>query len=149
MDKNNFEIMNIKINVSEASSSSITKNEYRRFKIELEAICREKEKFPLFKNMKEVLKEKKDNYDFKVSGLFEVYNIENKNLFDVLDKIWEALYQKIFSLSNSLSLIMIACITGPLGPHSNNQGLESIMMKKYKELTCEYCCKFVEGLING
>ena len=123
-------------------NSTLTNNEYRRFKIELEAINKEKDNYPIMMFMKstmeKIAREKKDNYDFKVSSLFDFYNIENKNLFDDLDKIWDVCYENIINSKNFLRLIITTFYT----PSNNDRYL-------YEELVCIYCCKFVEGLING
>jgi hypothetical protein CLOST_1274 len=130
-------------------NSTLTNNEYRRFKIELEAINKEKDNYPIMMFMKstmeKIAREKKDNYDFKVSSLFDFYNIENKNLFDDLDKIWDVCYENIINSKNFLRLIITTFYT----PSNNDRYLYEELVRKYKELVCIYCCKFVEGLING
>lgn len=143
MYKNNF------LDVNKAKNT-LTKNEYRRFKIELEAISKEKDNYPIilmFKStMEKLVREKKDMYDFKVSSLFNFYNIENKNLFDDLDRIWEKCYENIIiNLKKNLLFTMIASITNT----NNDRYLYELLVKTYKEQVCIYCCKFVEGLING
>ena len=130
-------------------NSTLTNNEYRRFKIELEAINKEKDNYPIMMFMKstmeKIAREKKHNYDFKVSSLFDFYNIENKNLFDDLDKIWDVCYENIINSKNFLRLIITTFYT----PSNNDRYLYEELVRKYKELVCIYCCKFVEGLING
>ena len=130
-------------------NSTLTNNEYRRFKIELEAINKEKDNYPIMMFMKstmeKIAREKKDNYDFKVSSLFDFYNIENKNLFDDLDKIWDVCYENIINSKNFLRLIITTFYT----PSNIDRYRYEELVRKYKELVCIYCCKFVEGLING
>lgn len=142
MYKNNFLDVN-------KPNSTLTNNEYRRFKIELEAINKEKDNYPIMMFMKstmeKIAREKKDNYDFKVSSLFDFYNIENKNLFDDLDKIWDVCYENIINSKKFLRLIIAPFYT----PSNIDRYLYEELVRKYKELVCIYCCKFVEGLING
>lgn len=142
MYKNNF------LDVNKASNT-LTNNEYRRFKIELETISKEKDPYPIMMFMKSTMeklsREKKDNYDFKVSSLFDFYNIENKNLFDDLDKIWDVCYENIINSKKNLLSFMIASLTNT----NNDRYLYEALVRRYKELVCIYCCKFVEGLING
>lgn len=46
-------------------------------------------------------------YDFKVSSLFNFYNIENENLFYDLDNIWNMCYENIINpKKNFLELII-------------------------------------------
>lgn len=143
MYKNNF------LDVNKASNT-LTNNEYRRFKIELETISKEKDSFPLMIFMKSTLekkaREKKDSYDFKVSKLFDFYNIENENLFDDLDKIWDLYYEKIINPKKNLLMLIIDTYTNT---NNDTRYYYDLLVKTYKNQVCIYCCKFVEGLING
>lgn len=142
MYRNNF------LDVNKASNT-LTNNEYRRFKIEIEAISKEKDPYPIMIFMKSTMekkaREKKDSYDYKVSNLFNFYNIENKNLFDDLDKIWDVCYENIINSKKSLLSFMIASITKT----NNDRFLYELLIETYKKQVCIYCCKFVEVLING
>ena len=146
MHKNNF------LDVNKASNT-LTNNEYRRFKIELEAISKEKDPYPIMMFMKSTMeklaREKKDNYDFKVSSLFNVYHIENKNLFDDLDKIWDVCYENIINSKKSLLSFMIASMITSITNTNNDRFLYELLIETYKKQVCIYCCKFVEGLVNG
>ena len=127
----------------------ITKNLYHKFKIELESISKEKEHFSaniIFKDIKEELKEKKDIYDLKVSKLFDFYNIENKNLFDDLDEIWDRCYENTIKLEKSN--VMVASIINTINIINNIRLLCESLVEKYKKQVCIYCCKFVYDLIN-
>lgn len=127
----------------------ITKNLCHKFKIELESISKEKEHFStniIFKDIKEELKEKKDIYDLKVSKLFDFYNIENKNLFDDLDEIWDRCYKTTLKIEKSR--LMLACLINGINIISNDRLLYESLVERYKKEVCIYCCKFVYDLIN-
>lgn len=143
MYRNNF------LDVNKASNS-LTNNEYRRFKIEIEAISKEKDPYPIMIFMKSTMekkaREKKDSYDYKVSNLFNFYNIENKNLFDDLDKIWDVCYENIINPKKNLLESIIDFYTNT---NNDTRYFYDLLVKTYKKQVCIYCCKFVEGLING
>lgn len=143
MYRNNF------LDVNKASNT-LTNNEYRRFKIEIEAISKEKDPYPIMIFMKSTMekkaREKKDSYDYKVSNLFDSYNIENKNLFDDLDKIWDVCYENIINPKKNLLESIIDFYTNT---NNDTRYFYDLLVKTYKKQVCIYCCKFVEGLING
>lgn len=143
MYRNNF------LDVNKASNT-LTNNEYRRFKIEIEAISKEKDPYPIMIFMKSTMekkaREKKDSYDYKVSNLFNFYNIENKNLFDDLDKIWDVCYENIINPKKNLLESIIDFYTNT---NNDTRYFYDLLVKTYKKQVCIYCCKFVEGLING
>ena len=132
------------------ASNTLTNNEYRRFKIEIEAISKEKDPYPIMIFMKSTMekkaREKKDSYDYKVSNLFNFYNIENKNLFDDLDKIWDVCYENIINPKKNLLESIIDFYTNT---NNDTRCFYDLLVKTYKKQVCIYCCKFVEGLING
>lgn len=129
----------------------ITKNLCHKFKIELESISKEKEHFSaniIFKDIKEELKEKKDIYDLKVSKLFDFYNIENKNLFDDLDEIWDRCYKNTTLKIAKRNEIDILAFIITINNINNIRLFCESLVERYKKQVCIYCCKFIYDLIN-
>lgn len=70
-----------------------TKNNFRQFETEFEFIIKDNDP-SAFKNtlsfspMKQIVEHRK-KFDYMVSKLFEKYSLDNQELFDNFDRIWE------------------------------------------------------------
>ncbi|MBU3100682.1 MULTISPECIES: hypothetical protein [Clostridium] len=124
--------------------------ELRQFMIELEFIGKNKSYIGIankiaksfsFKNVDDLLQDKKKAYDFQVSKLFDMYGVENDSLFDEFDVIWvESLEVGKKETIKYMCMAMIGVNTKTIEMNA--------VMKSYIGKTNIYCSDFVKELIN-
>ena len=102
----------------------MNKNEYRQFETELEFIIKDNDP-SAFKNtlslspMKQIVEHRK-KFNYMVSKLFDKYSLDNQELFDNFDKIWEEigmnnlenkeLIAKLLSLPVSVNIMSVPLV---------------------------------------
>lgn len=145
------------------------KVEYRQFISELEFIGKDKSfsgltnkifKSISFKENKDILKDKKSAYDFMIANLFAKYGIENDELYDRLDEIWEKCdginskalgrlgvsknkLKYLEGIQNTQRLVM-----GPLMMTPSKLIDLQLIMKEYIKLTYDYCSAYAKEQIH-
>ena len=129
----------------------MTKDEYNKFKSELEKICKDKEftssfkdilKSFSFKRSDELLEHKRNDYNYRISKVFCNYDIPNKELISTLDKIWKEACEYSFNKAKTFFVTTV--------PVNTIKRMEmDILMKRYIDMTYKYCCDFAKDKING
>lgn len=126
----------------------MTKTEYRQFIDEVYFLGKQKEysgrlnKFILslniFKSPKKILLNKRKAYDFALANLFRKYGLNNDNLYDELDKIWDSIDE--YEIRLALSPVSIA---------ANIKFYELLLrFDTYIDKTKKYCENFAKGQID-
>ena len=71
----------------------ITKNEFRKFSTEIEFVVKNNTpstlKLVASLSPVEQLKERRSKFDFMVAQLFDKYGLDEPNLYDRFDELWE------------------------------------------------------------
>ena len=128
----------------------MTKDEYNKFKSELEKIYKDKEfassfkdilKSFSFKSSAKLLESKRDAYNYRVSKVFCNYDIPNKDLIAMLDKMWKEACEYSF---NKIKNFFVTTV-----PVYTVKRMEmDILMKRYIDMTYKYCCDFAKDKID-
>ncbi|MDR3595064.1 hypothetical protein [Clostridium sp.] len=144
----------------------MTKTGYRQFIDEVYFLGKQKEysgifnkiipslKLNTFKKAKKILLDKRKAYDFSLANLFRKYAMDNNDLYDELDKLWESI-DELEELKKyeflGVPIAMVPTVGLPIA------GTASIALKitrlqlifnSYIDKTREYCNKVAKEQID-
>lgn len=143
----------------------MNKTEYNQFIIELEFIGKDKNYVGIlnkvgkafsFKEADKILKDKRNAYNFQVSKLFDQYGIENEELFDSFNKIWNEVYTKDdkkklknLYLMAGHPILFKGVLAGRAGvSYANKLNELNLLMKNYINEVYKYCEAYAKGELD-
>lgn len=136
----------------------MTKNEFRQFQTELEFIIKENDpsKIKVAANLvldspQEQLDEYRKKFDFMVSKLFDKYGLDNQELFDNFDRLWNETceeelnsdtFEELKKFASRFSIVAQAAAMA-----DSTSQVHSILNSYYQNVS-GYCLKWVKKKIN-
>ena len=128
----------------------LTKNEFRQFETELNFIIKEHDpstikiigRLAALDSPKEQLNEIRKKFDYMVSKLFDKYGLNDPELFDDFDEIWERICDE--ELDSYLTMALKTYFLNHFEVPSN---MQTVLSEYYDEVE-NYCIDFAKKQIK-